>query len=278
VNDVAPLLTIADLHVSYGPIKALRGISLEVPRGKIVAILGSNGAGKTTLLKTVSGLLAPDKGSVLFEGENLAGAPAERIAKKGVLHVPEGRQVFTDLSVEENLRIGAFTLKGGEIPVSTVNEKAVPERLQSVYDAWRKDKKKDETVRLSDKETYRNNLERVYSLFPVLKERKKQIAATLSGGEMQMLAIARALMGTPKLLILDEPSLGLAPLIVKGIFETIKELNRMGISILIVEQNALQTLKIADYAYVLQVGQTVRQGRAEELIKDEELVKAYLGK
>ncbi len=278
MNDVDPLLTIDDLHVSYGPIKALRGISLEVPRGKVVAILGSNGAGKTTLLKTVSGLLAPDEGSIVFDGENIAATPAERIAIKGVLHAPEGRQVFTDLTVEENLRIGAFTLKGGEIPVSTVNEKAVPGRLQSVYDAWRKDTANDEPVRLSDKETYRNNLARVYALFPVLEERKKQIAATLSGGEMQMLAIARALMGTPKLLILDEPSLGLAPLIVKGIFETIKELNRMGISILIVEQNALQTLKIADYAYVLQVGQTVRQGRAEELIKDEELVKAYLGK
>ncbi len=278
MNDVDPLLTIDDLHVSYGPIKALRGISLEVPRGKVVAILGSNGAGKTTLLKTVSGLLAPDEGSIVFDGENIAATPAERIAIKGVLHAPEGRQVFTDLTVEENLRIGAFTLKGGEIPVSTVNEKAVPGRLQSVYDAWRKDTANDEPVRLSDKETYRNNLARVYALFPVLEERKKQIAATLSGGEMQMLAIARALMGTPKLLILDEPSLGLAPLIVKGIFETIKELNRMGISILIVEQNALQTLKIADYAYVLQVGQTVRQGGAEELIKDEELVKAYLGK
>jgi len=278
VIDVESLLTIEDLHVSYGPVKALRGVSLEVPRGQIVAILGSNGAGKTTLLQTVSGLLAPDSGTIRFVGENIAGAPAERIAKKGILHVPEGRQVFTDLTVEENLRIGAFTLKGGEVPISTVNEKAVPARFRSTYDAWRQDKTKDTPVKLTDKERYRVNLARVYALFPVLQERKKQIAATLSGGEMQMLAIARALMGTPKLLILDEPSLGLAPLIVKGIFETIKELNRMGISILIVEQNALQTLKIADYAYVLQVGKTVRQGRAETLIKDEELVQAYLGK
>ena len=242
------LLKVEDIHVSYGAIRALKGIDIIVKENSITTILGSNGAGKSTLLKTISGLVPSQSGIIEYQGQNITKLSAEKITQKGIIHVPEGRQIFGDLTVYENLMIGAFTVKKGQ-----VND-------------------------LSRKEIINNNLERVYEYFPVLKERKNQLALSLSGGEQQMLAIGRALMGTPKLLILDEPSLGLAPLIVKNIFKILKQLNDEGITILIVEQNALQTLKIADYAYVIQVGNIIKHGNASEMINDPELIEAYLGK
>lgn len=240
------LLEVKNLSVSYGAINALRNVSITVPKGSIVAILGANGGGKTSLLKKVSGLIESATGSVVFEGNDITTLGAEKIAALGIVQSPEGRQVFSDLTVEENLQIGAFTLK-------------------SIEGKTRKQRIKD-------------NLNRVYKYFPILKERKNQVALTLSGGEQQMLAISRALMASPKLLILDEPSLGLAPLIVRDIFGIIKEFRNEGTTILIVEQNALQTLKIADYTYVLQVGEVIIEGKAEDLRKDNSLVEAYLGK
>jgi branched-chain amino acid transport system ATP-binding protein len=232
-------LQIEKLHVSYGSIAALKGIDLSVEKGKIVALLGSNGAGKTTTLKTISGLIEPQSGSITVSGESIVGLNPAKINRLGVVQSPEGRQIFPELTVEENLRIGGFTLKT---------------RAQ-----------------------LKSNFERVYGYFPVLKERKKQVAGTLSGGEQQMLAIARALMASPDVLLLDEPSLGLAPLIVQDIFRILKEINKEGMTILIVEQNALQTLKISDYAYVLEVGHVSMEGAAAELIKDKRLIEAYLG-
>lgn len=233
------VLKINNLTVSYGSIKALKGIDIEVPEGQIVALLGANGAGKTTTLKTISGIVEAESGNIEFCEKNITNLSAEKITSLGIVQSPEGRQVFPDITVEENLRIGAFTVK-----------------------------KKKEIER---------NFERVYRYFPILKERRKQIAGTLSGGEQQMLAIARALMASPKLLLLDEPSLGLAPLIVKNIFEIVKEINQEGTTVLIIEQNALQTLKIADYAYVLEVGEINMKGKAGELIQDKRLLEAYLG-
>lgn len=240
------LLEITNLSVSYGVIKALRNVSINVPEGQIVAILGANGGGKTTLLKKISGLIKANEGLIQFEETDITKLPAEKISGLGIMQSPEGRQIFADLTVEENLKIGAFTLK-----------------------------KKDG---MNVKERTLQNMKRVYKYFPILEERKTQVAETLSGGEQQMLAISRALMGSPKLLILDEPSLGLAPLIVRDIFEIIKEFKKEGTTILIVEQNALQTLKIADYAYVLQLGEIIIEGNSEELMKDPKLVEAYLGK
>jgi len=225
--------------MNYGPITALKGVDLAVPEGQIVALLGANGAGKTTTLKVVSGLLKPTAGEILFEGQNIAGKPAHQIAKRGIMQSPEGRYVFAGLSVEDNLRTGAYGIKS-----------------------------KAEAVR---------NFERVYEMFPRLKERAKQQAGTLSGGEQQMLAIGRALMGSPRMLLLDEPSLGLAPLIIKDIFETLVKIREEGTTILIVEQNALATLKIADYAYVLELGKISMHGKAADLMKDERLIEAYLG-
>ena len=233
------LLKIVDLKLNYGPITALKGVDLVVPRGQIVAILGANGAGKTSLLKTVSGLLKPASGEILYEGVNIAGKPAHKVAKQGIMQSPEGRFVLVGLTVEENLLVGGYNIK--------------------------------------DKAELARNFERVYSLFPRLKERAKQQSSTLSGGEQQMLAIGRALMGSPKLLILDEPSLGLAPLLIKDIFKTLLKIKEEGTTILIVEQNALATLKIADYAYVLELGKISMEGKANELLKDERLVAAYLG-
>lgn len=232
-------LKIENLKVSYGNIKALKGINLKVPEGKIVALLGANGAGKTTTLKAISGIVEAEEGSIkLFDNDIINKSP-ESITTLGVIQSPEGRQIFPDLTVEENLRIGAFTVK--------------------------------------KKAEINNNFEKVYRYFPRLKERMKQVAGTLSGGEQQMLAIARALMASPKVLLLDEPSLGLAPLIVKDIFEIVKEINKEGTTVLIIEQNALQTLKIADYAYVLEVGEINMEGKASELIQDKRLIEAYLG-
>jgi len=232
-------LGIKNLKVNYGSIEALKGIDISVKEGQIVALLGANGAGKTTTLRKISGILEAKSGSVQFFGEDITKLPPHKIASKGIIQSPEGRQVFRDLTVEENLMIGAYTIK--------------------------------------NKKELKNNFDRVYSYFPVLRERKNQIASTLSGGEQQMLAIGRALMGSPKLLLLDEPSLGLAPLIVKNIFHIIEEIRKDGTTVLIVEQNALQTLKIADYAYVLEVGKVGMEGSAKELRNNSSLIEVYLG-
>lgn len=233
------ILKLDNLTVSYGSIKALKGINIKVREGEIVALLGANGAGKTTTLKTLSGIVSAENGSIEFYGKNIVNMAPEKITALGIVQSPEGRQIFPDITVEENLRVGAFTVKS--------------------------------------KKEIAKNFERVYKYFPILQERKKQLAGTLSGGEQQMLAIARALMGSPKVLLLDEPSLGLAPLIVKTIFEIVKEINSEGTTVLIIEQNALQTLKIADYAYVLEVGEVSMEGKANELIQDKKLLEAYLG-
>ena len=237
---MSALLEISNLSVSYGAIEALREVSISVPRGEIIAVLGSNGGGKTTLLKKVSGLVDATAGSVRFDGEEITGLSPEVITKKGIVQAPEGRQIFGELTVAENLQIGAFTVR-------------------------------DAAVR-------KRNLDRVFGYFPVLSERSDQVAQTLSGGEQQMLAIGRALMASPRLLVLDEPSLGLAPLIVRDIFRIVKEFQEEGTTVLIVEQNALQTLRISSYAYVLQVGRVVKEGPAQQLREDPELIEAYLGK
>ena len=233
------ILEVKNLKMNYGPIAALKGIDLEIPKGKIVALLGANGAGKTTTLKLVSGLLKPSSGEILYEGKSIAGKSAHQIARRGIMQSPEGRHVLLGLTVEENLRVGAHVIRS--------------------------------------KQKVAENFERVYQLFPRLKERAKQQSGTLSGGEQQMLAIGRALMGSPEMLLLDEPSLGLAPLIIKDIFDALVTIREEGTTILIVEQNALATLKIADYAYVLELGRISMHGKAEDLIRDERLIEAYLG-
>ena len=236
---MSEILKITNLKLNYGPIAAIKGIDISVEKGQIVAILGANGAGKTSTLKVISGLLKPAAGEIIFDGNKISGKPAHVIAKQGIMQSPEGRHVLIGLTVEENLRVGGYNIKS--------------------------------------KEELQRNFERVYNLFPRLKERAKQQSSTLSGGEQQMLAIGRALMGSPKLLVLDEPSLGLAPLLIKDIFDTLIKIKEEGTTILIVEQNALSTLKIADYAYVLELGKISMHGTAAELIKDERLVAAYLG-
>lgn len=232
-------LIIEDLKVNYGSIEALKGINISVKEGQIVALLGSNGAGKTTTLRKISGVLESQGGSIELFGEDITRMAPNKIAKLGLIQSPEGRQVFGDLTVEENLMTGSYTVKS--------------------------------------KKKIQENFQRVYTYFPVLLERKDQISSTLSGGEQQMLAIGRALMGSPKLLVLDEPSLGLAPLLVRTIFQIIEEIKKDGTTVLLVEQNALQTLKIADYAYVLEVGKIKMEGKAEDLIEDPHLIEAYLG-
>ena len=234
------ILEIRDLVVDYGIIRALKGISLDIPKGKIVVILGANGAGKTTTMHAISGVTRAASGQILFEGKDIRNKQPYVIAKHGISQSPEGRLIFSGLTVEENLRIGGYSLKS--------------------------------------KAQMNRNFEQVYGLFPVLKERRSQQATTLSGGEQQMLAIGRALMMNPKVLLLDEPSLGLAPLIVKSIFQTVKRIAEEGVTILMVEQNARQSLLIADYAYVLELGEVKSQGTAQELLKDEALISAYLGK
>ena len=234
------MLSIKDLHVSYGGIKALRGIDIEVPDGKIVTLIGANGAGKSTMLRTISGLVKAESGSIKLDNEEIIGLPINKIIGKGIALSPEGRHVFADLTVEENIRIGAYLR----------NEKATIER----------------------------DIEWVYSLFPRLEERSWQYAGTLSGGEQQMLAVARALMSRPKILMLDEPSLGLAPLIVQQIFDIIKEINKTGVTVLLIEQNANMALKVADIAYVLETGAIVVSGTGEEVAKNEAVREAYLGK
>lgn len=273
------LLSVKDVSVNYGHITALKNVSIDVYEGSIVAILGSNGGGKTTLLKKISGLMPAHTGIVMFNGEDITNTPSEKIAGKGIIQSPEGRQVFAELTVEENLRIGAFTIKKGPVKLSQINSQLITPKLQKRIDLAKETSDLDDPeVFLSRKEKVQNNKFRVYKYFPVLEERKSQVANTLSGGEQQMLAISRALMATPKLLVLDEPSLGLAPLIVKEIFTILKEFQKEGVTILIVEQNALQTLKIADYAYVIKVGEIIMDGKASDLINDPMLVEAYLGK
>lgn len=234
------MLEVKDLHVSYGGIKALRGINLEVPDGKIVALIGANGAGKSTLLRTISGLVKADSGSIIFDGKELLGLPINKICAEKVAMSPEGRRVFSDLSVQENLKIGAYLR--------------------------------------NDKKDIEKDLAWVYELFPRLKERSWQLAGTLSGGEQQMLAVGRALMSRPKILMLDEPSLGLAPLIVQLIFDIIKEINKAGVTVLLVEQNANMALKTADIAYVLETGQIVLKGLGAEVMANPQVREAYLGK
>ena len=231
------LLNVNDIQVYYGAIHAIKGISFQVNEGEIVTLIGANGAGKTTTLNTIAGLLHPKSGSVEFDGENLAGTPGHKIVSKGLALVPEGRRIFLQMTVQENLDMGAYTSKGD-------------------VDA---------------------NMERVFAHFPRLKERRKQIAGTLSGGEQQMLAMGRALMSTPKLLMLDEPSMGLAPILVEQIFEIIQELHKAGTTILLVEQNAQAALSVADRGYVLETGRIVTAGSGAELLKNEAVKKAYLG-
>ncbi|MDD6160416.1 MAG: ABC transporter ATP-binding protein [Oscillospiraceae bacterium] len=234
------MLEIKDLVIDYGIIRALKGIDMNIPRGQIVAVLGANGAGKTTTMHAISGVTKAAAGKILFEGEEIQNKQPYAIAKRGISQSPEGRLIFSGLTVEENLRIGGYSLKS--------------------------------------KSAMTSGFEMVYDMFPVLKERRNQQATTLSGGEQQMLAIGRALMMRPKLLLLDEPSLGLAPLIVKSIFETVRRIADEGVTVLMVEQNARQSLRIADYAYVLELGAIKSQGTAQELLQDEDLISAYLGK
>ena len=233
-------LEIRDLHVSYGGIRALKGIDLTVEEGQIVTLIGANGAGKSTTLRAISGLQKPQSGSILYGGEELVGLPAKEIVRRGIIHVPEGRRVFPDMTVAENLKIGAFLRK--------------------------------------DKDGIASDMDYVYSLFPRLKERSWQPAGTLSGGEQQMLAVGRALMSRPKVLMMHEPSLGLAPLIVKDIFSIIRRVNADGITVLLIEQNANAALRIADYGYVLETGVIALTGTGEELLRNESVREAYLGK
>jgi branched-chain amino acid transport system ATP-binding protein len=234
------MLEIKNLTVGYGAITALHGISLSVPAGGIVTLIGSNGAGKTTTLKTISGLLKPKSGEIMYDGKNIAGLPPHQIVKQGISHVPEGRMIFANLTVMENLQMGAYLQK--------------------------------------DRAAVRRELEHVFAAFPRLQEREKQIAGTLSGGEQQMLAIGRALMSRPKLLMLDEPSLGLAPLLVKSIFEKIVEINRQqGITILLVEQNANLALEVSGFGYVLETGKVALSGDPAALRQNPQVKSAYLG-
>ena len=232
------LLKVDDIHVYYGAIHAIKGVSFEVNEGEIVTLIGANGAGKSTTLNTVAGLLRPRSGSITFDGKNLASIPANKTVSLGMALCPEGRRIFQQMTVRENLEMGGFTRPKTEIPVS---------------------------------------MEEMFTRFPRLKEREKQIAGTLSGGEQQMLAIARAMMSKPRLLMLDEPSMGLAPILVEQIFDIIKELHAAGVTILLVEQNAQMALSIADRAYVLETGNVSKTGPADELLHDDDVRKAYLG-
>ncbi|HEU4963214.1 MAG TPA: ABC transporter ATP-binding protein [Bacilli bacterium] len=233
------MLTVEQLETYYGNIRALKGVSLEVPAGKIVSLIGANGAGKTTTMKTIAGLLQPKSGRVILNGKEVQGLRPHRLVREGLALVPEGRQVLAEMTVLENLELGAYQRK--------------------------------------DKAGVQADLDKMFQRFPILKERVNQLAGTMSGGQQQMLAIARALMSRPKLLLLDEPSMGLAPLIVADIFHVIREINQEGTTVLIVEQNVKQALKIADYGYVLESGQIVLHGPAQDLLGDERVKEAYLG-
>lgn len=233
------MLKVDQIDVYYGSIQALKGVSLDVEQGEIVTLIGSNGAGKSTLLKSLSGLLKPKQGDIRYLGASIAGKPAQEIVKSGISHVPEGRRVFANMSVEENLELGAYVRK--------------------------------------DKQGIRQDFDIIYELFPRLLERRKQLSGTLSGGEQQMLAMGRALMARPKLLLLDEPSMGLSPLLVKTIFDIIVEINRTGTTVLLVEQNANMALSVAHRAYVIETGNVVISGTAAELQASDNVKQAYLG-
>ena len=233
------MLSIQNLTTSYGQIKAIRGISLEVPEGKIVSLIGANGAGKTTTMRTIAGQLRPEAGTITFRGQRIEGAKPHQIVKTGLALVPEGRAILGKMTVLENLEMGAF--------------------------------------QRSDAQGIKDDMEKMMAWFPILKERLTQLGGTMSGGQQQMLAIARALMSRPKLLLLDEPSMGLAPIVVSDIFKVIKQINAEGTTVLIVEQNVKQALKIADLGYVLEAGQIVLEGTAESLLNDERVKEAYLG-
>ncbi|WP_226659126.1 ABC transporter ATP-binding protein [Pseudalkalibacillus hwajinpoensis] len=231
------MLSVNNIHTYYGNILALKGISIDVPEGSIVTILGANGAGKTTTMKTIAGVLKPKKGDITFLNEDITGNTPDMLVSKGISLVPEGRAILSGMTVLENLEMGAFRRKG----------------------------------------SIKKDLQKVMERFPILEERKSQLGGTLSGGQQQMLAIARALMSKPKLLLLDEPSMGLAPLIVKDIFQIVKEINEEGTTVLLVEQNARQALKVAHHAYVLETGKVVKSGLARDLLKDSSIKEAYLG-
>jgi branched-chain amino acid transport system ATP-binding protein len=233
------MLEVRDLNVYYGIIQAIKGISFDVNKGEIIALIGANGAGKTTILHTISGLIAPKSGTITFEGKSIENCPAHKIVSMGMAHVPEGRRVFAELSVLQNLRLGAYTRK--------------------------------------DKIEIEETLQNVYERFPRLEERKNQMAGTLSGGEQQMLAMGRALMSHPSLIIMDEPSMGLSPIFVNEIFDIIKEVSNSGTTVLLVEQNAKKALSIADRAYVLETGRIVLDGDAKDLLNNDSIKKAYLG-
>ncbi|MEG2018169.1 MAG: ABC transporter ATP-binding protein [Clostridium sp.] len=233
------MLKISNLVVSYGGIEALKGINLEVPKGKIVTLVGANGAGKSTVLRTIVGLVKKKDGNIIYKGEDLSSIKTQYLSSKGLTLVPEGRQIFSNLTVKENLQLGAYARK--------------------------------------DKAEIEKDIKWVYDLFPILEERQWQLGGTLSGGEQQMLAVGRALMSRPELLMMDEPSLGLAPLIVKDIFSIIKEINKKEVTILLIEQNANLALKIADYGYVLETGTIAMEGPGKELLSNEDIKKAYLG-
>lgn len=233
------MLEVKDLQVYYGMIEAIKGVSFHVEEGEVIALIGANGAGKTTILHTVSGLLAPKNGSVIFEGTDITKIPGHKIVSMGMAHVPEGRRVFAQLSVLQNLKMGAYTRK--------------------------------------DKQEIAETLNMVFKRFPRLEERQNQLAGTLSGGEQQMLAMGRALMSHPKIILMDEPSMGLSPIFVNEIFEIIKEVSKSGTTVLLVEQNAKKALSIADRAYVLETGNIVLEGRASDLLNDDSIKKAYLG-
>lgn len=232
------ILKVDDINVYYGSIHAIKGISFEVEEGEVVTLIGANGAGKSTTLNTISGLLRSKTGSIEFMGQSLAKVPSHKIVERGLALVPEGRRIFLQMTVQENLEMGAFTQKGGET---------------------------------------QQDLEKIYALFPRLKERLKQMAGTLSGGEQQMLAMGRALMSKPRIVLMDEPSMGLSPIFVEEIFNIIKEISAEGTTVLLVEQNAKKALSIADRAYVLETGKIVLEGDAKDLLNDESIKKAYLG-
>ena len=233
------MLEVKDLEVYYGVIQAIKGISFHVDKGEIIALIGANGAGKTTTLHTVTGLISPKNGHVLFEGKDITKIPAHKIVSMGMAHVPEGRRVFAELSVYENLKMGAYTRKV--------------------------------------KNEIEESLKNVYKRFPRLEERKNQMAGTLSGGEQQMLAMGRALMSKPKIILMDEPSMGLSPIMVNEIFDIIRSVSESGTTVLLVEQNAKKALSIADRAYVLETGKIVLEGKAKDLLEDDSIKKAYLG-
>lgn len=233
------MLNITNLTVHYGPIQALKGVSLTIEEGEIVTLIGANGAGKTSTLKAISGLVAPSGGSITFSGRDITGVDAREIVQAGISHCPEGRQIFPRMTVQENLELGAYTRR--------------------------------------DRQNLRQDYERVFAYFPILAQRRRQIAGTLSGGEQQMLAIGRALMSRPRLLLLDEPSLGLAPLLVDKIFEIIRSINAAGVTVLLIEQNACQALQIAQRGYVLETGQVALYGPSSALLENDHVRKAYLG-